>query len=943
MLRSVLGAIIALIIVFSGAYAQRPLAGATRTDAEPGLGGYDVPFVPGGTHREDVRSPGDFLGRPLGSRAATHAEILSYAGYLADSFGNVELHEYARTYEGRRLVYLVITSPSNAERLGTIRTDLGKLADPRGVSDATARKVIDTAPAVAWMGYGIHGDELSSCDAALELAYQLVAGTDEDTRRIRDNVVTIIDPLQNPDGRERWLGMLEQYNGVVPSYDIQSMHHTGVWPAGRTNHYLFDLNRDWFSLVHPETRGKIAAVLEWTPQYVLDCHEMYPTDTYLLSPPREPFNPFMVDYIHKWWDRVAADQAAAFDRYGWSYYTREWNEEFFPGYGSSWGIYLGAVGMLFEQAGVDGSRVKRPEGTVMTYRETVHHQFVGSYSNLLTVAENREELLNDYYRVKRQNVSGGGGAFVFIPTENTSRLERLVTTLEGQHIEIEQARSGFRGRNAVARDGTREGTRDFPAGSVIVRTNQPLKQLVDAILTFDIRIPTSFLETERKDLLKHHRTRLYDTTGWSLAHAYALDAWFVENLPRVDTGDYEARPHGGLSGDETMVGYVFDCRDDRSVLLIATLLERGYKVWASRRPFAVEGREFARGSYLIRLNGNVALDPDDVRRLAEEAGVDVYAAPTSLGGDLADLGGNEFRLLEQPRIALVGGSPIAYTHFGAMWHLLDARVRIRTSTLDVGSLGRVDLNRYNVIVLPHNWGGPMNYKQQLGESGVNKLRDWVEDGGTLIAEGNAVAFLADTSVAMTSVRQRRQALDELDAYAGALADARDAEEGVVDSLAVWEGGAEKTSEKSADAGPSADSKPDKESARRADVRTRRLFPRGTVLTTTLDDEHWLTAGCEPRVPVMFNTDFAYLAKGNVQVAARLAPAGDLRLAGLLWPEARKRWADTVYAARESSGKGQVILFATLPDFRGYFYGAERMLLNALLLGPGLGTAGTIEW
>jgi hypothetical protein len=649
----------------------------------------------------------------------------------------------------------------------------------------------------------------------------------------------------------------------------------------------------------------------------------------------------MVDYIHKWWARVAADQAAAFDRYGWSYYTREWNEEFFPGYGSSWGIYLGAVGMLFEQAGVDGSRVKRPEGTVMTYRETVHHQFVGSYANLLTVAENREELLDDYYRIKRRNVRGGGGAFVFAPADNASRLERLVATLEHQHIEVEQARSGFRGRNAVGSDGTRVGTRNFPAGSVIVRTNQPLKQLIEVILTFDIRIPTSFLETERKDLLKHHRTRLYDTTGWSLAHAYALDAWFVEDLPRVDTGAYEAAAHGGLVGDETMVGYVFDCRDDRSVLLLANLLERGYKVWASRHPFSVDGREFARGSYLIRLNGNPALDPDDVRNLAGDAGVDVYAAPTSLGGELADLGGNEFHLLEQPRIAIVGGNPISYLDFGPIWHLLDARIRIRTSTLNVASLARIDLNRYNVLVLPHNWGGPMNYKQLLGDPGLDKLRDWVEDGGTLIAEGNAVAFLADTSVAITTVRQRRQVLGDLDEYSGALADARDAEQGGVDSLAVWDGGS--GGNKNTDGETTTAAKADKDALERADERARRLFPRGTILSATLDDEHWLTAGCEPGVPVMFNTDFAYLAGGSVQVAARLAPAGDLRLAGLLWPEARQRWADTVYAARESKGKGQVILFATLPDFRGYFYGAERMLLNALLLGPGLGTAGTIEW
>jgi hypothetical protein len=244
-------------------------------------------------------------------------------------------------------------------------------------------------------------------------------------------------------------------------------------------------------------------------------------------------------------------------------------------------------------------------------------------------------------------------------------------------------------------------------------------------------------------------------------------------------------------------------------------------------------------------------------------------------------------------------------------------------------------------VLPQTWwGGSRAYKKLLGDDGVGKLKQWVKAGGTLVAEGNAAAFLADTSVAVSAVRLRRQSLDKLSLYEDALEDALEAEAPTVDSLSVWGEGARKPDE--AKEGENTQ-KVDAERRKRLDERARRLFPRGAVLAADLDGEHWLTAGCGASVPVMFESNFAYLAKDEVEVPARLGPRERLRLGGLLWDEARERWAGTAYATRERLGKGQVILFATLPNFRGYFYGCERLLVNAMLLGPGLGTRQTLEW
>ena len=918
-----------------------------RTHTAPGLGDYLVPFYPDGTYLPDVKSPDEFFGLILGSRPTSHPEVLQYFEYLAETFSNAELHEYGETYEGRRLIYLTITSEDNFNRLERIREDIGKLADPRKLKNKHhAERIINSTPAIAWMAYAIHGDELSSTDAALQLAYQLLAGTDELTRKIRNNVVVCIDPLQNPDGRTRFLGQLEQWNGAIPSTDIQSFHHRGTWPWGRGNHYLFDLNRDWFTTVHPETRVKTRAILDWHPQLVVDSHEMGALNTYLFNPPRAPFNPFMPKMIYKWWKKMSDDHAAAFDKYGWSYYTREWNEELFPGYGSSWSIFTGAVGLLYEQAGVDGSQVKRQDGTIMTYRESVHHQFVSSISNLSTVANNQEELLRDYYEIKQIGVGSLGGkrlkssaAFVFPPGDNKSRLVKFGETLQRQDIEVEEVQEEFKLRRAISRFGDESKDVDVPKGALIIRLNQPNQALIRAILTFDIRLPSSVLEKEKRSRLKHGETELYETTGWSMSLAYDLDAFYLESLPPLKSIPFKSpKSSGSVVGIDPAYGYVFSNADDKSFNALADLFESGVKVWCAEEPFEIEGKKFPRGSFLIRLHANPDLDVGKLESIAEKTGITIYGVNTGLATSGSDLGGNDFILLRPSHVAIVGGTPISFYSFGAAWHLLDSRINMRVSTLEAIGLSNTDLSKYNVLVLPSVWGSPSTYKRILGDDGIKRLKDWVTDGGTLIGIGTAAAFLADTSVALTSVRQKRQVLDKLSSYEGALRRSIEAETPMIDSLDVWEVRPKEEVEGEKEQKEAKDSE-----IKSADEFARKLSPGGVILRTELDEEHWLSFGCGEDVPTMVNTSYAYLAKGGVEVPSRFAESERLRLSGLLWPEARERWNQTVYSARDASAKGQVIMFATEPNFRAYFHGTERMFLNAVFLGPGFGTKQTVDW
>lgn len=935
---------IATLILVPLVLASPAQADHVRTHTAPGLGTYTVPFWPEAAYRDDIQSPSDFFGFEIGARPLRYEEILRYLRYLDENFDNVSLHPYATSYEGRELVYVTVTSTLHAGRLDAIRANTASLADPRKL-DGDAESVIESTPASSWMAYGIHGDELSSCDAAVQLAYQLLAGEDETTRLIRDEVVTLIDPVENPDGRVRWLAQIEQWNGAIPSTDVQSLQHGGMWPYGRGNHYLFDLNRDWFAHVHPESRGRVEAILEWNPQFLLDCHEMGHADTYLFSPPREPFNPFMISQIHKWWDKFATDQAAAFDRYGWSYYTREWNEEFFPGYGSSWGIYIGAIGMLYEQAAVDGSQIRRPDGTVMTYREAIHHQFTSSMANLATVAHNRRELLTDFHNEKKSAVGLDGGrrpkqagAFIFPPSGNFSRRARFAETLDRQSIEVEIASEAFSTKKARSSLGGEVDELELPAGTMIVRLNQPMRALIEAILTFDIRIPSSFLETERKKRLKDNTSRLYDATGWSLPLAYNIESHYVESAPDVKTVRFSPSAKvGRVIGEMPMFGYAIDNEDDRSQVVLAELLQAGYKVWAARKPFEVEGRRFEAGSLVIRLSGNPNLDEDYLKDIALSTGVIIYGVNTALGGDLVDLGGQEFVLLTRPRVAIVGGASTSTYEFGSVWHLLDSRLGMKTSTLDIESLARMDLRKYNVIVMPSTWYDDV-YKRMLGKKGIGKIDDWVKDGGTLIAMGNATAFLADSSVALTSLREKAQVLEDIAAYQDAAAWMAAAESVTVDSLDLWEAkpGKEPTLEQ-------VEAAAKLEELKKVDELARRLRPQGVIMAAALDEEDWLCFGVRSPAPVMVSTAMAYVAKRDVRAAARFESEVKVRLSGLLWPEARRRWSGTVYAAHQRRGNGQVIVFAGQPNFRAYYYAGERLLLNALLLGPGFGTRQPIDF
>jgi hypothetical protein len=1058
------------------------------------------PFFPGTTYDANVPAPDTLLRQPLGTFTAHHAEILAAMRAMEAKSSRMKVVSFGRTHEGRELAYVVVASPDNLKNLDAIRGDLAKLADPRSTNSADADRIVKSSPAVAWLGYSIHGDEMSGPDASLAVAYHFAAGTSADVVDLLKQVVVVIDPMLNPDGRERILSQLEQSSGYVPNLDSDSMSR-GRWPYGRGNHYLFDMNRDWPFGTQPETRARWAAISSFHPQLLVDAHEMGAMDTFLFYPATEPFTHYFPDATKKWWQMFANDEASAFDRNGWSYYTREWADSWYPGYSDSWGTFIGAVGILYEQARFLGQSTRRASGEIVTYRDAVARQAAGSVANVTTLAKNREAILRDYFQAKEKNVAegtpGNDRMFVFVPGRNFDREAKLVRMLAGQGIEVFRADAGFNAKHVdTILDGKKD-ERAFPAGSLLIPARQPLSPMVKAYLELDPRYDSASLNRERKELERKQRSRAYDVTAWSPAHAFDLDAYWCDALDvqKTRVTELPAREHGVVSlakPSEPIYAWIVDGIDDAAVVFAAQAMELGVQVEIGDEAFtlfdgnatkgadgnastiapeksagaekhgdaattpnsaaepnasgaaqknasgktsegaqpetsasgardksangagkdaaiasahgiaspdmrSISGRTFSIGSLLVRRHENGADVAAKIAKAAEISGARVFATGTARSHDEGpDLGGQHFKLLARPRVAVLSNAPVDTDSFGHVWHMLDVHLGLPCSLLDAQQFGSYDLRRYNVIVLPEGGIG------DLLKENADALRTWMKSGGTLIASGGSAVALAEKELKLTSVKLRDDSLDDLEKLAVSVRHEREAGKRPVDEAALWgdepakpsEKSAEKAKEKSAsesekakskaehpgaeppkdgeknsdsskdsDASKDSASSKDKSSAhskdkskdddkeksdedsdkKRRERWLRTFSPHGVILRGEVNPDSWLTAGCRDELPVYFEGSSVFESELPVHTPVRFAAANRLRLSGLLWPEARERIADSGYAMIESQGAGQVILFASSPAFRDWFKGTERLLMNAVVYGPGAGATQPIGW
>ena len=829
-----------------------------------------------------VPTPRSVLGYEIGERFTPHHLLMRYLERLAATSRRVRVDTVGRTFEGREVVMAIVTSEANQGRLDQIRADAARLADPRGAPAAELTRVADRLPAVAWLGYTVHGSEASGVEAAIALLYQLAAGQDDETRTILDSVVVLIDPVQNPDGHERHAQDVMRARGAsgVPVHR-NAMIHGGAWPGPRTSHYYFDLNRDWFIQSHPESRGRIGAMLRWWPHVVVDLHEMGSDATYFFPPPMDPVNKLVHPTVLKWWDIYAAANAAAFDRHGWSFFRREGYDEFYPGYGSSWPIYLGAVGMTYEQASSRGGAVRRRDGTVLTLRDAAHHHYATSWATLLATARRARERVRDYLAFRQAAVTDPGPMrAIVIERDADGRADSLAGLLAANGIAVGRLRAAVEQRDVTPFGEAGPRAARLPAGAYVVDLAQPQGRLAKAILEPDAPLDSSFIAQELERRRTGQPDRFYDLTAWALPYTFRLRAWWTRSPPGpVDSLRFEPTAR---SGERGAYGYAFRTGSEASLRLLARLLADSVRVWYAPRAFRVGAATFPRGAFVVRAAANAADVHDKVQREAAAAGARLAPLASAGVDEGTDLGSNSVFPVRPPRVALVGGTPISGNSFGYAWYAFDQRLAYPVTTVAATSLSAGLLEDFDVLVVPSV--SPGAFERTLGDGGRTALASWVRNGGTLVTLDDASAWLATEKLGLTRLRLRADSL-RADSVAGAALPA-----GVP----------------------------------------------GAIVRVVADTLSPLVAGLEAEFPALVFSERIYVLPKDVrpgEAVVRYAPQDRLRLAGYLWPEVPGRLALSPYLWTERVGRGPVIGLAGDPNFRDLWRGLLPLFANAVFLGP----------
>ena len=824
----------------------------------PGTTSYD-PAIP---------TPEAVIGHRIGEQHTIPSQVVRYFEAVAKTSDRVTLREHGKTYEGRALIHAIVTTPERQSQLDAIQEKHATLfSDPNGFGESKLKP----EPAVAYMGYSIHGNEASGTEAAILTLYHLAAGKGPAIDSVLERVVTIIDPMFNPDGRDRFCDWANRNRGGVATIDPQDREHNEAWPNGRTNHYWFDLNRDWLPLQHPESQARIEMFYKWRPQVLTDFHEMGSNATYFFQPgiPSRT-NPFTPARNQELTGTITDYSAKALDRIGSLYYTRESFDDFYYGKGSTYPDINGSVGILFEQA---SSRAldREVEGGTLSYGFSIRNQLTASLATLQATAAKKDEL-NSY----TQSFYAGSSAYAktlgtqayLLPIDGqNSRATELAALLKKHRVEV------YPLTGSVNQNGRR-----YQAGEAfVIPTNQAQSRFIQAVLEPN----TTF-----KDSL------FYDVSTWCLPMAFDVDLIPMKVLPKgeydnnekaYDTFIKDFSPTSGVIVGDAADAYALVFAYDgyyapRSVYRItsagghARLLNE-----ASSVSVGTQKIEMPRGSIVIPLSQN-PIGKKKVLALAEEMihqdGITIYAVTSGLTPSGPDLGGRSTRLLKEPKIALLTGSGTSAYQAGEAWHLLSERLHIPVSLLDIDRLGRTDLSRYTHIAMT---GGRYNGLD------VTSLQKWVRSGGTLLASHTAAGWAVDNKfVTLTE--------DNLD----------------MDSLLVGLPYAQL------------------DEARGAQVIG------GAILNVELDETHPLAYGIGDELP-MFRQHTRFF-KPSEKPGATIGKYADNPLASGYLSRERKKQASGMASVVESRiGRGRVILFFDNPNFRAFWRGSERVWLNGIML------------
>jgi hypothetical protein len=669
----------------------------------------DYFFAGNGSFDPKIPTPEQFLGYPIGSHYTRHDQIIAYLNELARTSDKVHVQVIGKTYEERAQLIVTITSAANYARLEAIRQEHLSLTDP-------AKPVSNNAPVIVLLGYGVHGNETSSGEAALLTAYYLAANQQPETTQWLSDAVVFIDPSLNPDGRDRAANWHNAYKSFPSSADPYDKEHIEGWPNGRANHYLSNLNRDWLSITQIESKNRLVFFHQWYPNVQIDFHEMGANSTYYFEPsPKRTQSPIVPQASYDFNATLAKYQAAALNKLGSLYFTKEQFDNLSPIYGSTYPDFYGAVGATFEQGSSRGLIQETESGTI-TFPFTIRNHFSTGLATIRGAVSEKAGLFKLQKEFFQSALAQGNAypvkSFVFGDSRDQSLTQQLLDLLLQHHIQVYE----------LAGNVTLEGKQFEKGKAYVVPSAQPNFRILHSIFEETPKLADSVY---------------YDNTSWSIIHAYGLQYAKDAAVRKGSVVDKIPALTGGVNGGLSSYAYLLNWSEYNASRALYYLQQRGVVVKSAHKPFTAGKVAFGYGSLVIPV-ALQSVSPDTLYKFVQQAAafakVSFESVSTGFNEEGIDLGSNNIKAIRKPVVAVVFGTGINSEEAGQVWFLLNQQIGLSPTKLDIGGLGRVPLNRYNTLVLVSG-----NYNQ-LDKEVAEKIKNWVNAGGVLITFKNAAEW-----------------------------------------------------------------------------------------------------------------------------------------------------------------------------------------------------------
>ena len=669
-----------------------------------------------------LKSPEQFLGYRIGTHFTPHWKVVNYfQDVAANASPMVKLQQYGETNEGRPLMVAFVSTGDNMQNLDNIRKNNLRLANMNSDNRGAA---VENTPVIVWLSYNVHGNEASSTEASMMTLYALVDPSNTRTKEWLKNTIVVIDPCVNPDGRDRYVNWFNSVVGKNYNASIDSREHAEPWPGGRTNHYNFDLNRDWAWQTQIETQQRMKLYNEWLPQVHVDYHEQGINNPYYFAPAAQPYHEVITPWQREFQVTIGKNHAKYFDENGWLYFTKEEFDLYYPSYGDTYPVYNGAIGMTYEQAGnsQSGLGVVKDDGDTLTLVDRATHHYTTSLSTIEVSSQNASKLVKEFHKFFNDALTTGVGDYKSYIIKNTpgdeERIRALVELLDRNKIMYSAAKAGTASGYSYADRKIENFSTE--TDDILISSLQPKSALVKVLFEPNSKLVDSVT---------------YDITAWSLPYVYGLSAYATkQNIASAGTWSV---PVKNTLDALSNYGYAMQWKGMQTAKTVAQLLTQGIKLRYVEEPFELSGNKFDRGSILILKTGNNSNAWDVVRKVCNENGTTLYPISTGFVDRGFDFGSSKVHFIKPPRVALVTGQGIGSNSAGEVWFLFEQQLNYPLTLINLNSLSRVNWNAFDVLIMPDG-----NYSFLTDKNSADEFHNWISKGGKVIAIEGAVSQMS---------------------------------------------------------------------------------------------------------------------------------------------------------------------------------------------------------